>query len=125
MAGALKLGMVGGGQGAFIGAVHRMAARLDGHWEIVAGALASTPERALASGEELGLAPDRIYSDFATMAQAEAAREAQSAEDAAAAERSREAVELTVCAPSSRAPHGARSSAAPCPVFWPRPLRPT
>ena len=72
---ALKLGMVGGGQGAFIGAVHRMAARLDGHWEVVAGALASTPERARASGEELGLAADRIYPDFATMAAAEAARE--------------------------------------------------
>jgi predicted dehydrogenase len=72
---ALKLGMVGGGQGAFIGAVHRMAARLDGHWDIVAGALASTPEKALASGEELGLVADRIYSDFATMAAAEAARE--------------------------------------------------
>ena len=72
---ALKLGMVGGGQGAFIGAVHRMAARLDGHWDIVAGALASTPEKALASGEELGLAADRIYPDFATMAAAEAARE--------------------------------------------------
>ena len=52
--------------------------------------------------------------------------EARCAEDAAAAERSREAVELSkVCAPSSRAPHGARSSAAPCPVFLPRPLRPT
>ena len=67
--------MVGGGQGAFIGAVHRMAARLDGHWEVVAGALASTPERAQASGEELGLAAERIYPDFATMASAEAARE--------------------------------------------------
>ncbi|MGB1157709.1 MAG: Gfo/Idh/MocA family protein [Alphaproteobacteria bacterium] len=75
MAKTLKLGMVGGGQGAFIGAVHRMVARLDGHWEIVAGALASSPERAQASGEELGLAPDRIYSDFHAMAQAEAARE--------------------------------------------------
>ena len=51
--------------------------------------------------------------------------EARCAEQAAAAERSREAVELKVCAPSSRAPHGARSSAAPCPVFLPRPLRPT
>ena len=71
----LKLGMVGGGQGAFIGAVHRMAARLDGHWEVVAGALASTPERAQASGEELGLAAERIYPDFATMASAEAARD--------------------------------------------------
>ena len=70
----LKLGMVGGGQGAFIGAVHRMAARLDGHWEVVAGALASTSERAQASGEELGLAAERIYPDFATMASAEATR---------------------------------------------------
>lgn len=75
MAGALKLGMVGGGQGAFIGAVHRMAARLDGHWTIVAGALSSAPDRALASGQELGLADDRIYSDFEAMAKAEAARE--------------------------------------------------
>ncbi|MDA9176308.1 Gfo/Idh/MocA family oxidoreductase [Alphaproteobacteria bacterium] len=75
MARPLKLGMVGGGQGAFIGAVHRMAARLDGHWEIVAGALASTPERALASGQELGLAADRNYADFMAMAAAEAARE--------------------------------------------------
>ncbi|MDB2403534.1 gfo/Idh/MocA family oxidoreductase, partial [bacterium] len=73
MAGPLKLGMVGGGQGAFIGGVHRMVARLDGHWNIVAGALASTPERAIASGQELGLAEDRIYSDFAAMAAAEAA----------------------------------------------------
>lgn len=75
MAGPLKLGMVGGGQGAFIGGVHRMVARLDGHWNIVAGALASTPERAIASGQELGLAEDRIYSDFAAMAAVEAARE--------------------------------------------------
>ena len=45
MAGPLKLGMVGGGQGAFIGAVHRMAARLDGHWTIVAGALARATRR--------------------------------------------------------------------------------
>ena len=45
----LKLGMVGGGQGAFIGAVHRMAARLDDQWELVAGALSSDPERALTS----------------------------------------------------------------------------
>ena len=75
MAGPLKLGMVGGGQGAFIGAVHRMAARLDGHWTIVAGALASTPERALASAQDLGLAADRSYADFTAMAAAEAARE--------------------------------------------------
>src|SRR5580700_10092449 len=70
----IRLGMVGGGEGAFIGAVHRMAARLDDHYEFVAGALASTPEKARRSGEALGLEPDRIYGDFAMMAKAEAAR---------------------------------------------------
>jgi predicted dehydrogenase len=71
----IRLGMVGGGEGAFIGAVHRMAARLDDHYEFVAGALASTPEKARRSGEALGLAPQRIYADFAAMAAAEAKRE--------------------------------------------------
>lgn len=71
----LRLGMVGGGQGAFIGGVHRMAARLDGHWELVAGAMSSDPDRAHASAEELGIAPDRSYASFLEMAQAEAARE--------------------------------------------------
>jgi predicted dehydrogenase len=71
----IRLGMVGGGEGAFIGAVHRMAARLDDHYELVAGALASTPEKARRSGEALGLAPQRIYADFAAMATAEAKRE--------------------------------------------------
>ena len=70
----LKLGMVGGGQGAFIGGVHRIAARLDGHWDLVAGALSSDPERAAASARDLGIAPDRSYTDFAAMAAAEAAR---------------------------------------------------
>lgn len=70
----LKLGMVGGGQGAFIGGVHRIAARLDGRWELVAGALSSDPARAAASAADLGIAPDRSYSDFAQMALAEAAR---------------------------------------------------
>src|SRR5262245_61372294 len=70
----LRLGMVGGGRGAFIGAVHRMVARLDDRWEFVAGALSSDTERAKASGEDLLLAPDRIYTDFAAMAQAEASR---------------------------------------------------
>ena len=72
--GRIRLGMVGGGQGAFIGAVHRLAARMDDHYEFVAGALSSTPERARASGEELGLAPDRIYSDYRDMAKAESKR---------------------------------------------------
>ncbi|MEY4908971.1 MAG: hypothetical protein RL260_2689 [Pseudomonadota bacterium] len=70
----LRLGMVGGGQGAFIGAVHRIAARLDDDWELVAGALSSDPERACASGAELRLDPVRCYSDYRAMARAEAAR---------------------------------------------------
>ena len=70
----LRLGMVGGGQGAFIGAVHRIAARLDGRYELVAGALAATPEKAKASGAELGLDPARCYGDFTEMARREARR---------------------------------------------------
>lgn len=66
--------MVGGGEGAFIGAVHRMAARLDGEFVLLAGALSSTPDKALRSGRALGLAEDRIYADYASMAKAEAAR---------------------------------------------------
>jgi len=66
--------MVGGGEGAFIGAVHRIAARLDDHYELVAGALSSTPDKAQRSGQVLGLAPDRIYADYHRMAEAEAAR---------------------------------------------------
>ena len=72
--GHIRLGMVGGGQGAFIGAVHRLAARMDDHYEFVAGALSSDAARSKASGEELGLAPDRIYGDFREMAKAEAKR---------------------------------------------------
>ena len=70
----LKLGMVGGGQGAFIGAVHRIAARLDDHYELVAGALSGDPARARDSGAAVGLAPERCYSDYREMARAEAAR---------------------------------------------------
>jgi predicted dehydrogenase len=72
--GPIRLGMVGGGQGAFIGGVHRIAARLDGEFALVAGALSSNPERAKASAAELGLAPDRSYGSFAEMAKAEAKR---------------------------------------------------
>ena len=72
--GPIQLGMVGGGQGAFIGGVHRFAARLDGHFQLVAGALSSTPEKARASGAELGLTQDRSYDDFALMAESEAER---------------------------------------------------
>ena len=70
----LRLGMVGGGQGGFIGEVHRMAARLDGAWDLVAGALSSNPERSIASARDLGLDPERSYTDFGRMAQVEAMR---------------------------------------------------
>jgi predicted dehydrogenase len=70
----IRLGMVGGGQGAFIGAVHRIAARIDDQYELVAGALSSTPKKAIASALEIGIAPDRAYGSFEEMAQAEAKR---------------------------------------------------
>lgn len=69
----IRLGMVGGGNDAFIGGVHRIAARIDDRFELVAGALSSTPEKSRASGEALGL--PRVYDDFEQMAEAEAARE--------------------------------------------------
>ena len=68
----IRLGMVGGGTGAFIGEVHRIASRIDDRYELVAGALSSTPERSRSSGRELGLAPDRIYVDYRAMAIREA-----------------------------------------------------
>jgi predicted dehydrogenase len=70
----LRLGMVGGGRGAFIGAVHRIAARMDDRYELVAGALSADPERAIASAADLHIAPDRAYGNFEEMARAEAAR---------------------------------------------------
>ena len=70
----IRLGMVGGGQGALIGSVHRLAARMDGHFRLVAGALSSTPERARASGAEIGLDPSRTYDDWKRMAGREARR---------------------------------------------------
>jgi predicted dehydrogenase len=72
MSAPIRLGMVGGGTGAFIGAVHRIAARLDGQYQLVAGALSSTPEKARASAAELGLA--RSYDDYTAMAKGEARR---------------------------------------------------
>ncbi|MFH1795326.1 MAG: Gfo/Idh/MocA family oxidoreductase [Pseudomonadota bacterium] len=72
--GPIRLGMVGGGQGAFIGGVHRIAARIDGEFQLVAGALSSSPEKAKASAAELGLDPARSYGSFAEMAKAEAKR---------------------------------------------------
>jgi len=71
----LRLGMVGGGDGAFIGAVHRIAARLDDCYEVVAGALSSDPERSRQSGAAIRLDPARCYADYREMARLEAARE--------------------------------------------------
>jgi predicted dehydrogenase len=70
----LRLGMVGGGEGAFIGAVHRIAARLDDQYELVAGALSAEPQRAQRSGAALGLDPQRVYAAFEEMARAERER---------------------------------------------------
>jgi predicted dehydrogenase len=70
----IRLGMVGGGQGAFIGAVHRIASRIDDQYELVAGALSSQKKRAIESALEIGIARDRAYGDFEEMAAAEAKR---------------------------------------------------
>jgi len=71
----LRLGMVGGGRGAFIGAVHRMAARLDDKYELVAGALSASEDNARLSAADLHVAEDRAYTDFREMARQEAARD--------------------------------------------------
>lgn len=63
----IRMGMIGGGMGAFIGEVHRMAAALDGHIELVCGAFSSDPERSKKSGEQLYLDPDRVYGTFDEM----------------------------------------------------------
>jgi predicted dehydrogenase len=67
------MGMVGGGRGAFIGGVHRMAASLDGRIELVAGCFSSDPERSRLSGRDLFLDPDRVYGSYQEMAEREAA----------------------------------------------------
>lgn len=68
--------MIGGGQGAFIGAVHRLAAALDGQYELVAGAFSSNPATSRASGELLGLAPDRVYGSYQELIEQEKNRPA-------------------------------------------------
>ncbi|HET7882871.1 MAG TPA: Gfo/Idh/MocA family oxidoreductase [Acetobacteraceae bacterium] len=70
----VRLGMVGGGEGAFIGGVHRIAARLDDAYSLVCGALSSDPERARTSGAALGLDPTRCYDSYAAMFAAERVR---------------------------------------------------
>jgi predicted dehydrogenase len=71
----LRLAVIGGGPGSFIGAIHRQAARLDNRYEIVAGVLSSNPERAKKAGLEIGLAPDRAYSSVLEMLDAETTRD--------------------------------------------------
>ena len=68
----LRMGMVGGGRGAFIGGVHRMAATMDGQIELVAGAFSSDAEKSRLSGEDLFLDASRVYASYQEMAAAEA-----------------------------------------------------
>lgn len=70
----LRLAVIGGGPGSFIGPIHRMAARLDDRYDIVAGALSSDPARAVSAGALLGLAPDRCHPDALALLAAERAR---------------------------------------------------
>ncbi|SFZ81869.1 Predicted dehydrogenase [Devosia enhydra] len=70
----IRLGMVGGGSGAFIGAVHRIVARIDGDYDLVAGAFSSRAEISRASGAAIGLDPARVYGSYDEMARAEAGR---------------------------------------------------
>jgi predicted dehydrogenase len=70
----LRFGMIGGGRGAFIGAVHRIAAQMDGQAQLVAGAFSSDAERSKLSGADLFVDPARVYGSYQEMAQAEAAR---------------------------------------------------
>jgi len=69
----LRMGMIGGGRGAFIGTVHRMAASLDGKIELVAGCFSADPEKSKASGEDFFLNPSRVYGTYQEMAAKEAA----------------------------------------------------
>ncbi len=75
LGGRIRLGMVGGGNDAFIGGVHRIASRIDDKYQLVAGALSSTPEKSHASAAALGLDPERSYDNFTLMAEMEANRE--------------------------------------------------
>ena len=70
----LRMGMVGGGPGAFIGPVHKMAAELDGRIELVAGAFSQSAERSRAAGEGFGIDPARVYADYREMMTAERGR---------------------------------------------------
>src|SRR3989304_3810041 len=70
----LRLAVIGGGPGSFIGAMHRQAARLDDRYELVTGILSSDPMRAKKAGHEIGIAPDRLYGNVQEMFKEESAR---------------------------------------------------
>ena len=70
---AIRYGMIGGGQGAFIGGVHRIAAAIAGNWQLAAGSFSSTPEKSKASGAEIGVPADRSYGSWTEMLEREAA----------------------------------------------------
>ncbi len=70
----IRLGMVGGGRDAFIGAVHRIASRIDDQYELVAGCFSSSAEKSAVSGADIGVADNRTYADFTEMATREARR---------------------------------------------------
>src|SRR5690242_20972215 len=71
----LRLAVIGGGPGSFIGAMHRQSARLDDRYEIVTGILSSDPDRSKQAGVELGFASDRLYANVMEMLDAEASRQ--------------------------------------------------
>src|SRR5690606_18274891 len=73
----IRYGMVGGGEGAFIGAVHRMAARLDDEWELVCGAFSGDAEKSRRSGATLALPRERVYATYEQMMASEAALDAE------------------------------------------------
>ena len=77
MSAPVRIGMVGGGPGAFIGAVHRIALAMDGRCRLVAGAFSSDPAKSRQAGEELGLEPTRVYDSWAAMLEGEAALPAE------------------------------------------------
>jgi predicted dehydrogenase len=70
----LRLGVIGGGPGSFIGAMHRQAARLDDRYELVAGSLSSNPQKSIAAGRELGLSAERCYASGLDLIAAESTR---------------------------------------------------
>ena len=70
----IRIGMVGGGKDAFIGEVHRIALRLDGHYELVAGSFSSNFDNSKETGKDLGLADDRVYETYQEMAEKESKR---------------------------------------------------